>query len=67
MRWIKPHYKYGDTRNITFFAWFPVSISNNGITDTRWLTTVTVKQELYYGYVKGARWINIEFIDRIIK
>ena len=61
MRWISPNYHDGDTRIHTFFAWFPVSIIEEDIRETRWLTMVTVKQRLYCGRYYN-HWINIEFI-----
>ena len=65
MRWIKPHYKDGDIRIHTFFAWFPISIDKDDMSETRWLTRVTVKQKLSCNYRGSCHWINIEFIGEI--
>lgn len=61
MRWIRPKYHPNDTRIHTFFAWFPVVVKTYDTVETRWLTTVTVKQCLYYG-LRCDHWVNIEFI-----
>jgi hypothetical protein len=61
MRWISPNYREGDTRIHTFFAWFPVSIIEEDIRETRWLTMVTVKQRLFF-CGRYNHWINSEFI-----
>ena len=40
-------------RVVEYFAWFPVTIGE----ETRWLETVRIEQEYYWG------WDNIKFID----
>ena len=44
MRW-KVNCKDGDTRIITKFLWFPVTIEG----ETRWLEMANIKQRFYLG------------------
>jgi hypothetical protein len=58
MRFILKQFVSGDTKRVTRFLWWPVTI--NG--ETRWLERVTV--EYTYGcYKLWAGWIATQFVD----
>lgn len=53
----------GDTRTLSFFALFPVTIDK----ETRWWEHVTVLQVYRYGYPKSrldGDWYNLKFEDK---
>jgi hypothetical protein len=61
MRFNKRVFRDGDTRVVTFFAWFPVFEDAEFWCQMRWLETVTVKQR-FLGFGHDV-WLNEEFID----
>ena len=65
MRWFDKKTTPKLVRTKTWFAFFPVKIGD----ETRWLETVTVKQEYFYklGGVEWPTWHNMSFIDNDIK
>lgn len=66
MRFVKP--RAGETRRKTFFAWLPVTISN----ETRWLEKVTIQQTAVrvvihsdiLDDVTAVKWRNTSFINK---
>jgi len=60
MRFKRKTYKNGEERIKTFFAWFPVNADG----ETRWLETVTLKQECVHDTLEGGCFFeNLEFLE----
>ena len=68
MKIIRKHYLVNDTRIKSWFAFWPVTITNNGIRETRWLEKVRVEQVYKTVIVQHSgivyEWRNIRFIEK---
>ena len=60
MRFTGRIYRDGEERVRTFFAWFPVCVYKYPTWETRWLTTVTVRQR-FSCITMHAWWENVAF------
>lgn len=63
MKWTQKIWKNGDECTTTFFAWLPVSAPNGDKMETRWLTTVTVRQKFCSTAYDTGWWDNLHFVD----
>ena len=65
MRFVRRIYKDGEHRVRTFFAWLPVTVYKYPTSETRWLTTVTVRQQFCCLSPVYAFWQNVAFEDDV--
>jgi hypothetical protein len=54
-------YRDGEERVRTFFAWLPVTVYGYPFCETRWLTTVTIRQRFRCVMTLQSFWVNVAF------
>lgn len=65
MRFTSRIYRDGEQRVRTFFAWLPVTVYQYPTCETRWLTTVTVRQRFRCLMILHSFWENVAFEDDV--
>jgi hypothetical protein len=54
--------KNGDTKTVTKFLWWPLTLKHAGAWETRWLVSATIVYCYKRGY-DGDQWEPVKFVD----
>lgn len=62
MKWQKPVVLNGDTKTVTKFLWWPLTLLHDGHWVTRWLESATIEYRYKRGY-DDDQWAPVTFVD----